>query len=258
MTVRFSSGTRIALANNVAFGRLFNRGSINIYTGVQPATADAAVTGTLLGTVTIGSGALTQETPATGTVTITGGTTSVLTLTVGGFNIIPDVIGVGVPYTTTTTQMATDLATAVNRNGIYSATSSGAVVTLTAPPATGAAHNTYAITSTGSVTATYVAMAGGITPVNGLTFLASPILPGVITKTGIWSFNGVAAGTAGWFRLIGSAADGGALQTGSPGWLPRMDGAIAVSGADLNLSNISVAIGAPNTIDTFTFTIPSQ
>lgn len=252
MTVRLSTGVRTALAGGRGFGSLFNRGSMRIYTGTQPLTADAAATGTLLGTVTISSGALTQETRPTGTVTITGGSTSILTLTVGGFNIIPDA---AVPYNTSVTQTASDLCDAINRNGIYTATVSGTEVTITAPPGTGASHNTYVVTSTGSVTATYGNITGGVSAVNGLTF--APADGGVVSKAGVWSFAGVAAGTAGWFRLIGSAADAGAALSAAP-WLPRLDGSIATSGADLNLSNIAIAIAAPNTIDSFTFTIPAQ
>lgn len=252
MTVRFSTGVRNGFAGPGGFGALFNKGSLNIYSGAQPASADAAVTGTLLGTVTISSGALTQETQATGTITITGGSTSVLTVTVGTFNIIPDG---AVPYNVSTTQTASDLCDAINRNGIYTATVSGAVVTIKPRPGAGASHNGYIVSSTGSVTATYANMSGGVAAVNGLTFGVPSA--GVISKSGVWSFNGVAAGTAGWFRLIGSASDAGALLTAAP-WLPRVDGSIAVSGADLNLSNITIAIGAPNTIDTFSLTIPAQ
>lgn len=256
MTLRLSTGARNGLANGMGFGGLFNRGTLEIRTGTQPVTADAAVTGTLLGTVTAASAALTKETPASGTVVITGGSTSVATLTVGTFNIIPDG---AVPYNTSTAQTASDLCDAINRNGIYQASVSGSTVTLTPRPGVGAAHNGLTVTSTGSVTATYGGgtISGGVAPVNGLIW--TPPSAGVISKlaTQIWSFAGVAAGTAGWFRLVASAADAGALLSAAP-WLARMDGSIGTSGADLNLSNIVIGIGSPVTIDTFSFTIPAQ
>ena len=149
--VRLSTQLRNNLAGTTGFATTFANGVIDIYSGTQPATADAAITGTLLGTVTLGSGT---------------------------FN--PGVAA------------------------------------------------------------------------NGLTFAAAS--GGSANKSGVWSFNGVAAGTAGWFRLRGNAADTGVLST----TLPRLDGSIATSGADLNLSNLAIAIGAPNTIDSFTFTIPAQ
>lgn len=151
MTVRLSTALRTALAGTTGFAAVFANGVIEVRTGTQPATADAAVTGTLLGTVTLASGAFT---PGTST--------------------------------------------------------------------------------------------------NGLTFAAAAA--GAVSKSGVWSFNGIADGTAGWFRLKGNAVDAGALST----VLNRLDGSVAVSGADLNLSNIVIAIGAPNTVDSFTFTIPAQ
>ena len=152
MTVRLSTQLRTNLAGTGgSFATTFANGVIEVYTGTQPVTADAAVTGTLLGTVTLNSGAFT---PGVAT--------------------------------------------------------------------------------------------------NGLTFATA--VAGAVSKSGVWSFNGVAAGTAGWFRFKGNAADAGGVTT----VLPRLDGSVAVSGADLNLSNIAIALNAPSTIDTFTFTIPAQ
>lgn len=150
MTIRLSTALRTNLAGATGFGATFANGIIEIRTGAQPATADAAATGTLLGTVTLASGAF-------------------------------------VPGVAT----------------------------------------------------------------NGLTFAAAAA--GAISKTGTWSFVGIAAGTAGWFRFKGNALDNDAIST----TLPRLDGSVATSGADLNLSNIAIAIGAPTTVDTFTWTQPA-
>lgn len=149
MTVRLSTALRNNLVGALGFAATFANGVIDIYTGAQPANADAAVTGTLLGTVTLNSGAFAPGSPT-----------------------------------------------------------------------------------------------------NGLTFAAAA--SGSVSKSGTWSFNGVAAGTAGWFRFRANAADAGGVSL----VLPRLDGSIAVSGADLNLTNIAVSIGSPNTIDTFTWTQP--
>ena len=150
MTVRLSTKVRDNLAGTTGFAATFANGVIDVYSGTQPATADAVPTGTLLGRVTLNSGAF---------------------------------------------------------------------------------------------------VAG--TATNGLTFAAAA--NGAVSKSGVWSFNGVAAGTAGWFRLKGNALDNDGVST----TLPRVDGSIAVSGADMNLSNITIAIGAPNTIDSFTWTQPA-
>lgn len=151
MTVRLSTALRTNLAGTTGFASTFANGVIDVYTGTQPATADSAVTGTLLGRITLNSGAF---------------------------------------------------------------------------------------------------VAG--TATNGLTFAAAS--GGAVSKSGVWSFNGVAAGTAGWFRLKGNALDNDAVST----TLPRLDGSIATSGADLNLSNISIAVSAPNTVDSFVWNQPAQ
>jgi hypothetical protein len=237
---------------------MFNKGYIEIYSGAQPVSADAAETGTLLGVVSVNGAALTKETRATGSVTLTGGASgSINTVTVGGLNIIPDG---AVAFNTSLNQTASDLADAINRNGIMEATAAAAVVTLRGRPGTGV--TTAAVTATlTTVTATYVNMGSGvagIAPVNALN-LATPSL-GIITKptNQVWNFQGVAAGTAGWFRFYSSdTADTGLLLTGAP-WYPRLDGSIATSGADLNLSQIVIAVASSNTIDTFSLTVPAQ
>ena len=87
---------------------------------------------------------------------------------------------------------------------------------------------------------------------NGLTFAAAA--NGAVSKSGTWSFVGIAQGTAGWFRLKGNGVDEGEASTS----LPRLDGSVGTSGANLNLSNINIAVGAPTTIDSFTWTQPAQ
>lgn len=150
MTLRLSTQLRTNLAGTTGFSTTFANGVIEIRSGSQPASADDAATGVLLGTVTLNSGAFT---PGVAT--------------------------------------------------------------------------------------------------NGLTFAAAAA--GAVAKSGVWSFNGVANGTAGWFRFKGNAVDAGGVST----VLPRLDGSIAVSGADMNLSNIAIATAAPTTIDSFTWTQPA-
>jgi hypothetical protein len=99
--------------------------------------------------------------------------------------------------------------------------------------------------------------AGAFTPgtaTNGLNFGAPT--GGVIAKAAgeVWQMVGIAAGTAGWFRLMGNPVDDLASST----TLSRMDGSIANSGGDLNLSTVTVAIGTPITIDIFQFTLPQS
>jgi len=87
---------------------------------------------------------------------------------------------------------------------------------------------------------------------NGLEFGDSA--SGAISKSAseTWQDTGIAAGTAGWFRFVGNASDSGAAST----TLPRIDGSVGTSGADLNMSSTTITVGATYTIDTFTLTLP--
>ena len=61
----------------------------------------------------------------------------------------------------------------------------------------------------------------------------------------------VASGTAGWFR-IRELADGGGSSTTDK----RIDGAVATSGAELNISSTTITSGATQTISSLSLTLP--
>ena len=88
---------------------------------------------------------------------------------------------------------------------------------------------------------------------NALEFGAAA--SGAISKSAseTWQDTGIAAGTAGWFRLCANPTDSGALSTS----LPRIDGSVGTSGADLNMSSTTITVGSTYTIDTFTLTLPA-
>lgn len=257
MTWRFSTGLRNALAQSVGFAGALNRGYINIYSGSQPATADAAFSGTLLLTLSASSGALTKETRATGSFTIAGASGSIDTITVGGLNIIPDGT---VPFNTTLNQTASDVADAINRNGMFEATVSSATVTLMGRRGTGVTTAAVSGSGTTLTVGTLVNMGSGIAgiaPVNTL-ILASPAA-GVIAKpaTQVWSGVGVAAGTAGWGRFFASAGnDSGAAISVAP-FYPRLDGSCGVGSGDFQLSTLAIVVNLPVTLDTFQVTMPA-
>ena len=87
---------------------------------------------------------------------------------------------------------------------------------------------------------------------NGLEF--GTAASGAISKSAseTWQGLGLAAGTAGWFRLSANPTDAGGADT----TLSRIDGNVGTSGADLNMSSTSIVVGSTYTIDTFTFTLP--
>lgn len=91
-------------------------------------------------------------------------------------------------------------------------------------------------------------------PAAGLEFDAAD--GGEITKAAAetWSGVGLADGTAGWFRFYANATDAGSSST----TLPRIDGSIGTSGADLNMSSTSIVTDSTYTIDSFKFTLPYQ
>ena len=257
MTMRLSTGLRNFLANGASYAGALENGRIEIYTGAQPASADAAVQGTLLCTITNNSGALTAETASTGTVTLAGSAGSVNTVTVNGVNILgPN----AVPFDGTLAQTALDVAAAINNSRVwprYTASASGAVITISGTASAGASPNGYAVSATlTTLTATYANMAGGVNPVNGLQFAAASA--GSVSKLAaqVWSGLNVANGTAGWFRQYGPFLDTGALD--SAGVFARVDGAVATSGGEMNLNSTAFTSGATTTVQTGTLTVPSQ
>ena len=253
MTIRLSTGARNGLAAGLGFQGMFNRGYMEIWSGSQPANADAAATGTKLGVITVASGSLTKETRATATLTVTGGSGTLASLTAGTLPLVPD--PGSVVWATSNDATALLIAAAINRNGMAEASVSTNVVTVRPRPGTGAAWNTLALATTG-ITCTGSNFASGVASVNGLA-LGSPAV-GVISKSAdVWSMVGIAAGTAGWFRFYGSdTADSGGLISGAP-YYPRMDGSCGVGSGDAQLSSLTVAVGSPHTVDTFTFTVPA-
>lgn len=86
---------------------------------------------------------------------------------------------------------------------------------------------------------------------------------GAIQKTAaeVWSGLGLAAGVMGWFRMIventnqaTTVTEAGTLSTTSR----RLDGVVAASGGQLNMSNTTVAVSASQTVSTFTLTLPQS
>ena len=263
MALRISPGLQNFIAEKGSWKTAFDNGSIEIYTGTQPATADLAVTGTLLVTLTSGGGAKTNEVASQGTLTLNSGASgSVDTLTVNSIEIM----GSATPFNTSLTQTAADIALKCNRNPknyLYHVTSSGAVITITALPGMGTLPNGWVVAATYTTIAGTAANMGsggaataGVLAANGL-LLDYNATAGLITKdvTQTWSGTAVATGTAGWFRYKGSVVDAGALDSSAV--FLRLDGNVATSGANMNMSSTSITSGALQTLSTFSFTVPA-
>ncbi len=83
-------------------------------------------------------------------------------------------------------------------------------------------------------------------------FLAAAV-SGVLSKNAdIWSGVAGATGTASYFRLVVNT-DTGVLSTTEI----RMQGTVGTSGADINMSSVSIVSGATQTIDTWDLTMPA-
>lgn len=257
MALRISTGLRNHLLSGGSLKAALQGGRIEIYTGTQPASADDAATGTLLVTITDASGAHTVETPATGSVELaTGSSGSVNTITVGGINILDE----AVTYTTSLANTASLLAAALNRSSLnpdFKATVSGATVTLTCHPGLGVKYNTIAVSGTlTTLTANYTNFSGGVAAVNGLRFEDGST--GAMAKRTTQTWTGVAGntGTAGWFRHYGPNTDSGTADADASKL--RMDGAIATSGSQLNMSPTSMTSGATQTISAYSPSLPAS
>lgn len=258
MAFRLSTGMRNAILGSVSFAHAIQNGKIQIYSGTQPATADAAPTGTLLATITDGSGAHVSEVQATGTITLNSGASgSVDTVAVDGIDLIDG----SVAFNGSLTQTAVDLAAAINssrQSPEYTATSSGAVVTIKAALGAGVSANALNVTqTTTTINASSTDMAGGQDAANGLRMgSASSATVGKSTDQ-TWSGAGVATGTAGWFRFVGAVADSGAVDNAAE--YLRFDGNIGTSGADLNLTNgVTIASGATQTVASMNVSLPAS
>lgn len=96
----------------------------------------------------------------------------------------------------------------------------------------------------------------------GLTFDAI-VTAGVLAKAAAetWSGTAAATGTAGWFRfneLVTDKAGTLAAAAASSTTAKRLDGSIAVSGGDLQMSNTAIVAAAIQTVSTFNLTLAAQ
>jgi len=78
---------------------------------------------------------------------------------------------------------------------------------------------------------------------------------GTITKdpNQTWKGTNAASGTATYFRVVQQEDGGGSSTTDE-----RIQGTVGTSGADLNLSSVSLSSGADQTVDAFSATLPAS
>ena len=129
-------------------------------------------------------------------------------------------------------------------------------INIRARPGLGALPNGWVVASTvTTITKTDANMAAGVSAVNGLNWGDSAA--GVLVKhpDEIWSGVAAASGTAGWFRFEASVTDAGGLDSSEA--IIRLDGAVATSGSDLNMTPTAIVIGATQTVSSAAITLPT-
>jgi len=260
MTLYYSTGLRNFVAAYGPYKRALQGGTMSIYSGTVPASADAALVAgyTQLCSVTLASGAITNEVCAAGSATLAGVAGTVTSITVGAVEIL----GATCTFVDTLSNLAIAVAAQINAycpltGAEYIATSVGAKIIITCLPGTGIVTGTVAATGAGGITITPIVDIGtgvtGIAGVNGLTYGGAT--SGVLAKgTGVWSGTNLATGTASYFRLYGSVADTLALST----TLIRVQGTCGTSGTDYIMSSTTLTSGYTHTVDGFTLTLPAS
>jgi hypothetical protein len=254
MTVKASPALRNHMLGIGNLAQIFKGGKMVFYTGTPPSAAEDAATGTALVTITDDAGSHTAEVLATGTVSVTGTSGNVTAVTVNGIDILEGTVA----YTTDATATAALLAAAINRAQSfpkYRASSALAVVTITAPRGSGATPNTHVVATAGTLTTTTANMASGVSAVNGLKFEAPDEASIAKKNSQTWSGTIANSGSAGYWRLYAAVADSGAADASEV--YPRLQGTLATTGGDINVSSTSLVAAALQGIDRFSITMPA-
>ena len=263
MALRPSIALRNYLLEGGSLKMALSNCTIKVYTGSQPATADAAPTGTLLCTYTSSGGTATREVRAYGSTELTAGSSGsvdTVGIKLGSSGATIALLPSAITYATSLANTAALVAAAINNNpkNIYvdASVPSGAIIRLTAKPGVGAVPNSSweVVSTVTTLTKTDTNFANGVTAANMLTWGDASAGTLVKSTTETWSGTAAATGTAGWFRIEASVSDAGALDSSEA--VMRLDGSIATSGAELNMTPTSITSGAVQTISSFSVTLP--
>jgi hypothetical protein len=199
MAIRLSTGLRNFVAQHGSVKKALQGGVLKIYSGSQPSSPDSAVSGTLLCTLTLASGTLTNGVRATAQITIGGSSGTFDNILVNGISILDAAVTFTTDLTTTAEMVAQNI-NAKQSVPKYEATNVGPNVIIKAMPGSGTGPNLYSIScSTTTLTATVVSFGSnaslysGVAQVNGLTF--GSVVAGVLSKSvSVWSGVNVAGG----------------------------------------------------------------
>lgn len=258
MAQRKSTGLVNFMADSGSARSALGNARMFVYTGTQPSSADEAITGTLLVTLTKESGVFTAETLPQWKFTLAGASGSVNSIKIGGVECLSTAINYITDLTTTAAAVAANITAAFTVPD-FRATSSAATITITGPVGAGEGLNTQVVVVTNTtLTTTYddtghtgAVFTTGVSCVNGCNF-QFPAVSGILSKEiEDWSGVAVATGTAGYFRIEGDSADTKGVST----LFRRLDGSISTSGAELNLTTTAVTTGGTFAVNSGSFTV---
>lgn len=244
-----STGLVNALQADYGFKQAMWDGVIDIYSGTQPTTANDVPNGTKLARITVSSGAWTAGTMSTRrqdqVAIVAGSTGNTYALVINGTTYSYVQIGGD-----TATTIATALVALVDGK-IVSVSSLAGTITVRAK----FGGVDYTIANTGSTTPGNIVITSvtANSSTNGLK--CSTASAGVLSKDAqTWSGSVLVSGTAGWARFKANPLD----DDSSSSTLLRYDGAVSTSNATFILSNVTLTAGTTVTVDSATFTCPTQ
>lgn len=240
MSLKLSTEFRnllLDVSGGKSFGNLMGGGILQLYTGSQPATADAAHAGTLLATIYPMGG---SGPTAPATVTLTTAADTVNWTSHGLSNNQPVIFTGGtLPVEVVSGTIYYVIGAAASTFQI-SATVNGAAITFTGD-------------SSPTVTCTPVGLVFNPTASSGTLGKHS---------SHSWAGVGAAAGTIGSARFTYFTTSLSATLTDAPlasgATSAKFDMSVGTSGADLNISSLTVAVGAVVSIDTFEYTVATN
>lgn len=253
----FSTGMLNFIANKGSWQQATANGRLKLIDGAMPVNADGALSGTLLATVTVNGAAFTAETRALGSVQVTAGTVAADTIQVkvGGIPV-SGVVAWAVSHANTATLLAdviNNYTTGIRLDAVVDA-GDNTKVNLYAPFGAGSNYNGVVVTTVlgGAAATTLVNFSGGVTSVNGLSFISPPTMGKMLALANeVWMGTNIATGTARYARWEADPDDDGLAST----VFRRIQGSAATSGGDFNLSSTSLVTGASVTVTTKEFQV---
>ena len=260
MAIKISTAAINMLSHGISLRRLLDDCVMDIYSGTPPTYADDAATGlggVKLCRVTVGSNAVATTMRSLGAsyTCLAANRTNANTVKL---NVTVDGVG---PTTWTYT-----FVTAIDSSDLIAAANMARYFEENVPQIQCAAYVALAFVAKCRIDGLAITLAdgGGTTALTTTQIQAAsrasiytlqwgPPTAGVISKTAdVWSGVNLVTGVAGFFRFVWPN-DTGALVTVTE---PRIQGSIATSGADYNVSNTTLTLAATHTVESFSLTLP--